>query len=199
MIVLTTFRRPSLPGLALATVFAFSAGTPTAKAGNGRVVFQGCDSSTCQIYTVNPDGTALRQVTPGPAVKFGPDWSPNGRRIVYARDAGGGSAIWIARADGSRSRQLTHPRPGFFDQYPHFTPDGRRVLFTDFTADTDGGISSIRTNGTGLRVITPNRGTSYNDAVLSPNGRRLAFMRFHVEMRRCGSTRGRSAAAENAR
>jgi Tol biopolymer transport system component len=180
MIVFTTFRRLSLAGLALAAVFALWAGTATAKAGNGRVVFQGCDFSTCQIYTVNPDGTALRQVTHGPAVKTVPDWSPNGRRIVYALDAGSGSAIWIARADGSRARQLTHPKPGFFDQYPHFTPDGRRVLFTNFTADTDGGISSIRTDGTGLRVITPNRGTSYNNAVLSPNGRRLAFMRWHV-------------------
>jgi Tol biopolymer transport system component len=180
MIVFTRFGRTALVGLALAAVFAVSTATATAKAAPGKIVFQGCDSSTCQIYTVNPDGTALRQVTHGPAVKFGPDWSPNGRRIVYALDAGSGSAIWIARADGSRARQLTHPRAGFFDQYPHFTPDGRRVLFTNFTADIDGGISSIRTDGTGLRVITPNSGTSYNDAVLSPNGRRLAFMRFHV-------------------
>jgi Tol biopolymer transport system component len=180
MMTFATLRRPALAGLALAAVLALSAGTATAKAGNGRIVFQGCDSSTCQIYTVNPDGTALHQVTHGPAFKFSPDWSPDGRRIVYARDAGSGSAIWIAGADGTRARQLTHPRPGFFDQYPHFTPDGRRVLFTNFTADTDGGISSIRTDGTGLRVITPNRGTSYNDAVLSPNGRRLAFMRWHI-------------------
>ena len=80
----------------------------------------------------------------------------------------------------SHARQLTHPLPGFFDQWPHFTPDGQRVLFTNFTPDVDGGISSIRPDGTHLRVITPNSGESYNDAVLSPNGRRLAFMRWHV-------------------
>lgn len=165
---------------AFATAFGLSAGTAVADTTDGRIVFQGCDNTTCQIYTVNPDGTALRQVTHGAAFKFQPDWSPNGRRIVFAQDSGSGPAIWIARADGSHARRLTHPLPGFFDQWPHFTPDGRRVLFTDFNADVDGGISSIRPDGTGLRVITPNSGESYNDAVLSPDGRRLAFMRWHI-------------------
>ena len=171
---------PLVALLALAAAFGLSAGTAVADTTDGRIVFQGCDATTCQIYTVNPDGTALRQVTHGAAARFQPDWSPDGRRIVYAQDSGSGATIWIARADGRNARQLTHPLPGFFDQWPHFTPDGRRVLFTNFTADTDGGISSIRTDGTHLRVITPNSGESYNDAVLSPNGRRLAFMRWHV-------------------
>jgi Tol biopolymer transport system component len=171
---------PLIPLLALAAAFGLSAGTAAAQTTDGRIVFQGCDATTCQIYTVNPDGTALRQITHGAAARFQPDWSPNGRRIVFAQDSGSGATIWIARADGSNARQLTHPLPGFFDQWPHFTPDGRRVLFTNFTPDTDGGISSIRTDGTHLRVITPNSGASYNDAVLSPNGRRLAFMRWHV-------------------
>jgi Tol biopolymer transport system component len=170
---------PLIALLALAAAFGVSAGTAAAQTTDGRIVFQGCDVTTCQIYTVNPDGTALRQVTHGAAARFQPDWSPNGRHIVFAQDSGSGSAIWIARADGSHARQLTHPLPGFSDQWPHFTPDGRRVLFTNFTPDTDGGISSIRPDGTHLRVITPNSGESYNDAVLSPNGR-LAFMRWHV-------------------
>lgn len=171
---------PLVALLVLATAFGLSAGTAVAHATDGRIVFQGCGATTCQVYTVNPDGTALRQVTHGAAARFQPDWSPNGRRIVFAQDSGIGSTIWIARADGRHARQLTHPLPGFFDQWPHFTPDGQRVLFTNFTPDTDGGISSIRTDGTHLRVITPNSGESYNDAVLSPDGRRLAFMRWHV-------------------
>jgi Tol biopolymer transport system component len=171
---------PLIALLALGAAFGLSAGTAAADTTDGRVVFQGCDATTCQIYTVNPDGTALRQVTHGDAARFQPDWSPNGRRIVFAQDSGSGTTIWIARADGSHAHQLTHPLPGFFDQWPHFTPDGRRVLYTNFTADTDGGISSIRTDGTHLGVITPNSGESYNDAVLSPDGRRLAFMRWHV-------------------
>jgi Tol biopolymer transport system component len=171
---------PLIALLALAAAFGPSAGTAAAQGTDGRIVFQGCDATTCQIYTVNPDGTALRQVTHGAAARFQPDWSPDGRRIVFAQDSGSGTSIWIAHADGRNARQLTHPLPGFFDQWPHFTPDGGRVLFTNFTPDTDGGISSIRTDGTHLRVITPNSGESYNDAVLSPNGRRLAFMRWHV-------------------
>ena len=181
MTVLNTHRLlPLIALLALTAAFGVSAGTAAAQTTDGRIVFQGCDATTCQIYTVNPDGRALRQVTHGAAARFQPDWSPDGRHIVYAQDSGSGTTIWIARADGGNARQLTHPLPGFFDQWPHFTPDGRRVLFTNFTPDTDGGISSIRTDGTHLRMITPNSGESYNDAVLSPDGRRLAFMRWHV-------------------
>ena len=174
------WRLPLVVLLAFAASFGVSVGTATADTTDGGIVFQGCNATTCQIYTVNPNGTALRQVTHGAAAKFHPDWSPDGRRIVFEQDSGSGSVIWIARADGSHARQLTHPMPGFFDSWPHFTPDGRRVLFTNFTADTDGGISSIRPDGTDLRVITPNSGESYNDAVLSPNGHSLAFMRWHV-------------------
>ena len=183
---------PLIALLALATAFGVSAGTAAAQTTDGRIVFQGCDVTTCQIYTVNPDGTALRQVTHGAAARFQPDWSPNGRHIVFAQDSGSGSAIWIARADGS-SPPATHPLPGFSDQWPHFTPDGRRVLFTNFTPDTDGGISSIRPDGTHLRVITPTAASHTTMLCSRPTGalRSCAGM---SETPRCAYTRGRSTA-----
>lgn len=145
---------------------------------NGRIIF--LDRATGQLNTVNPDGTALRQVT---HVGFNttPDWSPDGRFIAYASNRSGVFQIWIAAADGSSARQLTpdtNPDGKFF---PRFTPDGRTIVYQDCLGDgCDGGISAVRTDGSHLHAITANSGQSYNWAVPSPDGRQLAFMRWHV-------------------
>lgn len=158
---------------------AAPAAEASAAAGSGRIIFR--DYTTGQLYTVNPDGTALRQVTHRGYNIF-PDWSPDGRRITYASSRGGGRfAVWIANVDGSRARQLTPDDPNSDNLWSHFTPDGRTVVFTNcLGGGCDGGISAIRVDGTHLHALTPNSGESYNDGVPSPNGTQLAFMRWHV-------------------
>ncbi|MFL5768073.1 MAG: TolB family protein, partial [Actinomycetota bacterium] len=47
--------------------------------------------------------------------------------------------------------------------------------------DCDGGISSVRIDGTHLRHVTPNSGLSYNVADQSTPGGRMAYMRWHVD------------------
>ena len=145
---------------------------------NGRIIFQ--DGATGQLYTVNPDGTALRQVTHD-GYNATPDWSPDGRRITYASNRSGTFQVWIAAANGSSARQLTPDNNPDVKFFPRFTPDGRTIVFQDCLGDgCDGGLSAVRTDGSHLHAITPNSGESYNWAVPSPDGRRLAFMRWHV-------------------
>ena len=49
---------------------------------NGRIAFWGCGDTGCDVYTVNPNGTALHQVTHDGS-SFHPDWSPDAARIAY--------------------------------------------------------------------------------------------------------------------
>lgn len=143
---------------------------------NGRIVF----SSSGLIYTVNPDGSALRLVA-DEGFNFGADWSPDARQIAYASDRSGSLRIWISDADGTHPRQLTPEDPDTADLLPHFTPDGRTILFQNcLGADCDGGIFSVRTDGTDPRVIAPNSGDSFNWPVPSPDGARIAFNQWHV-------------------
>ena len=67
-----------------------------------------------QIWTMNIDGTGLRQLTglSDPAVEGGdfPCWSSDGTKIVYSRYGYGGDnngKLWIMNADGSNKQQLT--------------------------------------------------------------------------------------------
>ena len=148
---------------------------------NGRIAFSGCGDIGCDIYTVNPDGTALHQVTHNGS-SFQPDWSPDATHIAYASTVSGFLSIWVADADGGNARQLTPDDPTSANLWPHFMPDGRTVLYTNCFGDgCDGGISAIDIDGTNPRVITPNIGVPTTMRWPSPDGKRLAFMKWHVK------------------
>jgi Tol biopolymer transport system component len=91
------------------------------------------------IKTMKPDGTGLRSLIGCKGdTRTGvlPEWSPDGRRLLFLRtdtfDQLGHPALMAA--DGSRQRLLRlAPEPPFGFSYPSkpsFAPDGRHFLFT---------------------------------------------------------------------
>jgi dipeptidyl aminopeptidase/acylaminoacyl peptidase len=77
-----------------------------------------------QLFRVQTDGAGLEQVTTGtrfPATD--PEFSPNGKRVVFARL---GSGIFVADLDGKNLRRLTR---GTRDHSPVWSPDGSRIAF----------------------------------------------------------------------
>jgi hypothetical protein len=84
----------------------------------------------------------------------------NGKQIARAQAVAGAAEetdnIWMANADGSRQRQLTHERTGVASHHPTWSPDGGSIAFMSTReAGTDGAsIWQINTNGRGLRQLT---------------------------------------------
>ena len=87
------------------------------------------------VFTVNVDGTGLKQLTPWKLRCGDPDWSPDGSMIIcathppYHFDVGQGE-LYAMKPDGSGLRTLTKygptgPRAG----HPRFTPDGKAILY----------------------------------------------------------------------
>lgn len=67
------------------------------------------------IFTSNPDGTDAQQLTSSGSNED-PDWSPDGRYIVFSSTAGRGVFnLALMRADGSNIRKLTNSRGGDFE------------------------------------------------------------------------------------
>ncbi|MDH3199037.1 MAG: BamA/TamA family outer membrane protein, partial [Candidatus Krumholzibacteria bacterium] len=65
-----------------------------------------------------------------------PNWSPDGRRLVFTGSDGGLSDLYIVNADGSGLERLTNDK--FADLQPAWSPDGKTIAFTtDRGADTD--------------------------------------------------------------
>jgi Tol biopolymer transport system component len=174
------------------TTPAVAAHPPTGAAraatpGDGRIVYN--DFETGEIYTANPDGSAIVQVT-----HVGPDaqaarasWSPGSRRLVFESSLNGELRVYVMRADGTHRRKITTDRPGFADLAPRYTPDGRHVVFARCQPDPPGGcaIYSVRADGTHRQPITHFH-TGAREAVdfwpdVSPDGTHLAFTRFDYE------------------
>jgi TolB protein len=60
------------------------------------------------IYIMNIATRAWVQLTHDSGMNDAPSWSPDGRHIVFQREQGGRSEIWMMLADGTDQQQLTH-------------------------------------------------------------------------------------------
>jgi imidazolonepropionase-like amidohydrolase/Tol biopolymer transport system component len=78
------------------------------------------------IYTMPIGGGAPTRIAEGLAYEHQPRFSPDGRRIAFTSDRGGGDNIWIMNADGSDKRQLTKEDFRLLYQ-PSWSPDGRFI------------------------------------------------------------------------
>jgi Tol biopolymer transport system component len=152
--------------------------TATYPGPDGRIAFD--DFNTGQLYSINPDGTGLRQLTslPEDSFAFQPDWSPDSRRIAFSSNF----RLYTINRDGSDQRLVFDDQPGYGDLFPGYTPDGRRLVFQRCLPD-DGvcAIYSVRLDGGGLRALTEFK-TGANEAndfwpTVAADGR-IGFGRF---------------------
>jgi imidazolonepropionase-like amidohydrolase/Tol biopolymer transport system component len=78
------------------------------------------------IYTMLITGGTPTRIAEGLAYEQQPRFSPDGRRIAFTSDRGGGDNIWIMNLDGSDKRQLTKEDFRLLNQ-PSWSPDGRFI------------------------------------------------------------------------
>ena len=113
------------------------------------------------IWRVGVDGSGARRLARGVRVMddFGgllppPSWSPDGQRIVFARNAGGLRAhIWVMNADGAHKRRLTAGTVE--DERPVWSPDGTQIAFTRYVSRGENfSIYTINADGQGLQRLT---------------------------------------------
>ncbi|MBM0170567.1 amidohydrolase family protein [Altererythrobacter sp. C41] len=78
------------------------------------------------IYTMPISGGTPRRIAEGLAWEVQPRFSPDGSRIAFTSDRGGGDNIWLMNPDGSDKRQVTEEKFRLLNQ-PTWSPDGRFI------------------------------------------------------------------------
>jgi len=73
------------------------------------------------------DSAGAEQLTAGPGYDYQPDWSSDGRWVVYASYAKDAVELWALSLETRQSQQLTHG--GAVNVEPRFSPDGKRIAF----------------------------------------------------------------------
>jgi Tol biopolymer transport system component len=134
------------------------------------------------LYTVNPDGSHLHRVIPGPArITECPHWSPDGSLIVSCPDSFDDVAFLIEPDTGA-----IHNIPA---RYPSLkvacvlpSPDSKRLACgnVDVAANPSrDGVYTVRfSDGGGLKRVTSNPGGMESPGDYSPNGKQIVFLRY---------------------
>lgn len=124
----------------------------------------GCECRS--LWTVNADGTGLHQIlAPGRRPGGRPDWSPDGKTILFRTHPGDdpsgyGANLYTIHPDGSHLRQLTHYTGGERVLEGSYSPDGREIVFGTSHDAVGGSLPDLfvmDVDGTHVRPLTRTR------------------------------------------
>jgi dipeptidyl aminopeptidase/acylaminoacyl peptidase len=142
---------------------------------NGSLAFTSTQDGARHIFEQTQFG--LNDLTgSGPNVyETQPRFSPDGREIVFTRQAPGlpNSEIFVMAADGSGRTELT--RSAQSNGSPTWSPDGTRIAFVSYRDRELPNIFVMRSDGTGVVQITHD-GRGKSELAWSPRGDRIVFV-----------------------
>jgi len=140
------------------------------------IVFTSTRNGDLDIFTMDADGSNVKQLTHELGYDGGPWWSYDGTKIVYRGEhpqtpeqikdykalyargliRPGNLEIWVMNADGSGKHQVTHNGAANFA--PYWLPDGKRIVFASNVLNTKdpAGFDNyiVNEDGSGLERIT---------------------------------------------
>ncbi len=141
---------------------------------DGKIFFYSVSGTKGDIWSVNVDGSGLKQITSTQEFEQSPTVSPDGRYVAYVIYSGS-AQVWLINSDGSGPRQMT--KAGTGDWFtPTFSPDGR-WLYCSENSDNKFTLWKIAVDGSGEPVKVAEK--SIPGILISPDGKQMAY--FNLE------------------
>ena len=151
-----------------------------------------------QVWTVNADGSNIRQLTQSNTVKIAPSWSPDGREMVFIMPQNPGSPtdpqpeIGIMNSDGTNERILTTEdrlnvriepngdttvcETANDANAPAWSPVDNRISFWSGIENQYGQVWVIHSDGTRSKQLTEDCShRNSDDPSWSPDGKKILF------------------------
>ncbi len=132
------------------------------------------------IYTMPITGGKATCIRQGLAWEVQPRFSPDGKKLLFTSDAGGGDNIWIMNPDGSDAKQVTKEDFRLLNN-PAWMPGGEYfVARKHFTSGRSLGAGEMWlyhiSGGSGIQLTKrKNDQQDVNEPSVSPDGRYLYF------------------------
>jgi TolB protein len=162
---------------------------------NGKIVFasdrtsgDGVDNpeGDNEIFSMNPDGTELIQLTHNDMDDEEPAYSADGQQIAFLRwreydpdDFRWTTDIFTMDADGTNETSVT-PTDLTYEFSPTWSPGGEHIAFyvKDFEFDPMGIYKMSAEGGKAVRLTRSSGLIEYYDPEWSPGGKRIAFTKY---------------------
>jgi imidazolonepropionase-like amidohydrolase/Tol biopolymer transport system component len=133
------------------------------------------------VYTMPIEGGEAKALTHSIAWEMQPRFSPDGKRLAFMSDQGGGDNAWVMDADGTNPKAVTAETFRLVNN-PTWHPNGEyiavRKLFTGTRSLGSGEIWLYHASGTGKGVQLnekPNWQKDLGEPAFSPDGRYVYF------------------------
>ena len=132
------------------------------------------------IYSMPITGGKATALRTGIPFEVQPHFSPNGKKIAFTSDAGGGDNIWVMNIDGSDAKQVTKEKFRLLNN-SYWMPDGNYLVARKhFTSGRSLGAGEIWqyhiTGGSGIQLTKrKNDQQDVNEPCISPDGKYLYY------------------------
>ena len=129
---------------------------PAYSPGGGKIAFISDRDGDDEVFVMKANGKEERQLTKNGATEGDPEWSPNGKLIVFeSTRAGGDDEVVRMKASGRKQKLLTDNSAD--DEDADFSPAGDLIVF-ESDSDGDSDIYTMTPAGASLFNVTSNTG-----------------------------------------
>ena len=154
--------------------------TPTALGGAARILFASDRSGAANIYTMNLDGSQIKQLTDIAEGACQPRWSPDGLLIIFISPCKKdqvsypGASMFLMNSDGSNLIPLPSVPGGDYD--PSWSPDGKQLAFTSLREDGVARVYLMNLEDRSVRLLGEDGNKTSTQPAWSPDGKVIAYV-----------------------